>query len=314
MDNPDVSIQEVAKPLSSAQSSSEQQSTGPNKSVMFVVVFFVLAIIIWFLLADSANTTETIKPVSAVDIIEVTTAPPKEDITQLEVEVEKELTPVAPPVALEPVEELVSSLPTLDESDSWLQMKLPELTWRTELLQLVIDEDMIRRFVVFTDNFAEGNIAYEHSPFILPKTRFTVGDKQENENNQAQTWQWNETTTKRFSTYVDLLRSVDSANLVDWYFEAKPLVDQAYNELGYDNDFTLILQDAITRVLDMELPKSDMSLTRPSVMYKYQDADLENLDDSEKLLLRLGKENLLIIKSVLLEINEKLAKQRNGIK
>ena len=86
MDNPDVLIQEVAKPLSSAQSSSEQQSTGPNKNVILVVVFIVLAIIIWFFLADSANTTEVIKPVPAVDIIEVTTAPPKEEIIPLEAE------------------------------------------------------------------------------------------------------------------------------------------------------------------------------------------------------------------------------------
>jgi hypothetical protein len=53
-----------------------------------------------------------------------------------------------------------------------------------------------------------------------------------------------------------------------------------------------------------------MALTRTSVMYKYQDSQLESLDDSDKLLLRIGKENLLIIKSVLLEINEKLARSR----
>ena len=45
-------------------------------------------------------------------------------------------------------------------------------------------------------------------------------------------------------------------------------------------------------------------------MYKYKDESLESLDDAEKLLLRLGKENLLVIKSVLLEINEKLARAR----
>jgi hypothetical protein len=92
------------------------------------------------------------------------------------------------------------------------------------------------------------------------------------------------------------------------------LIDEAYAELGYEDDFTLTLQDAITRVLDMELPQSDMSLIRPSVMYKYRNVELESLDASDKLLLRLGKENLLIIKSVLLEINEKIARHRNGIK
>ena len=43
-------------------------------------------------------------------------------------------------------------------------------------------------------------------------------------------------------------------------------------------------------------------------MYKYKDQSIESLDNAEKLMIRLGKENLLVIKSVLLEINEKLQK------
>ena len=103
----------------------------------------------------------------------------------------------------------------------------------------------------------------------------------------------------------------DSEMLVQWYGELKPLIDQAYAELGYpEEDFTDKLQNAITKVLDMEIPKEQLELSRPSVMYKYKDESLESLDDAEKLLLRLGKENLLVIKSVMLEINEKLARSR----
>lgn len=58
----------------------------------------------------------------------------------------------------------------------------------------------------------------------------------------------------------------------------------------------------------MEIPKVELELTRPSVMYKFADDELESLDDSDKLLLRLGRENLLVIKSILLEINEKLSR------
>jgi hypothetical protein len=92
----------------------------------------------------------------------------------------------------------------------------------------------------------------------------------------------------------------------------KPLIDQAYSELGYpDENFTEVLHDAITKVLDMEIPKDSLDLVRPSVMFRYKDAEVEALDDADKLLLRLGKENLLVIKSVLLEINERLARHRS---
>jgi hypothetical protein len=42
-------------------------------------------------------------------------------------------------------------------------------------------------------------------------------------------------------------------------------------------------------------------------MYKYQDKEIESLTDADKLLLRLGKENLLAVKSVLFELNEALS-------
>ena len=101
--------------------------------------------------------------------------------------------------------------------------------------------------------------------------------------------------------------------LISWYFELKPLINEAYQELGYpDDDFTDVLQEAITKVLDMNIPDSTLELERPSVMYKYKDPQIEQLDDTEKFMLRLGKENLLVIKSILLELNEKLSRGAQG--
>lgn len=258
--------------------------------------------------------------------------PAPESVSKLEpekvVEVEQPLTEMVTEVVEEEVfEEIivpdVDPLPSLDESDDWLKFKLPEITWRKELLTLIIDEDMIRRFVVFTDNFAQGTLAYEHSPFVLPKAKFTpVTDSaifQENTQGKdgamikQNVWQWDEGSSKRFSLYVDLLRSMDSDSLVQWYLEVKPLIDEAYRELGYEDDFTNVLQDAITRVLDMELPKSSMKLIQPSVAYRFADPQLEALPATDKLLLRLGKDNLLVMKSVLLELNEKLSQHENGV-
>ncbi|HCH70925.1 MAG TPA: DUF3014 domain-containing protein [Colwellia sp.] len=240
--------------------------------------------------------------------------------------VEASPTPIVEIPAVVVDEEIIEAaedlLPLLDNSDDWLKLKLPEITWRKELLKLIIDEDMIRRFVVFTDNFAQGIIAYEYSPFIRPNTKFTPGVENINFKQTSsgsslpvkqQVWQWNENSSRRFSLYVDLLRSMDSEHLVQWYSEIKPLLDDAYSELGYDDDFTRTLQDAITRVLDMELPKSSMALIQPSVMYKFVNPELEALPDTDKLLLRLGKDNLLVMKSILLELHEKLAQQENGV-
>ncbi|KGJ96331.1 DUF3014 domain-containing protein [Colwellia psychrerythraea] len=292
-----------------------EKKSGPL--IIFIVTLVLVAVALW---QFSGGKTEK----RAIDTSELLKQEPLELVTK-SIEVVEEGNKVAEvspevlvieeselaieEVVVEPV--VIAPLPVLDESDSWVQGKLPEFTWRNELLSLLITEDIIRRFVVFTDNFAQGLLAYEHSPFVQPKVKFSVDEQAVNLDGEQNVWQWNSETSKRFDLYVDLLRSLDSSTLVNGYFEAKPLIDEAYSELGYDEDFTFALQDAITRVLDMELPKSALDITRTSVMYKYNDPQLEALDDSDKLLLRIGKENLLIIKSVLLEVNEKLAYKMN---
>jgi len=276
----------------------------PSKATLVGIIGVLsLLILSWLFLAKDDD-----KPIEVAPVIVETVAP-----IEVEEPVELEEQEIIEPIVevIEEVVEIIEPLPTLDESDGWLQEKLPSLTWRKELLKLVINEDMIRRFVVFTDNFSQGLIAYEHSPLVAPVTAFSATEKNGANNQSKTTWQWDDSSTRRFSLYVDLLRSIDTDSLVEWYVELKPLIDQAYSELGYpDDDFTEVLQSTITRVLDMELPKEPIELVRPSVMYRYKNVEIESLDDADKLLLRLGKDNLLVIKSILLEINEKLARQR----
>ena len=271
-------------------------------AVIAIIVAAIIAFVVYYYVI-AADDKE-----APVEVATTVIAPEPE----LEIETTPEI--IEPEAIIEPaVEDVVElepeiDLPTLDESDRWFTTKLPNLTWRKELLKLMVTDDMIRRFVVFTDNFSQGTLAYEHTPLISPNAKFTAIEAQ-TENGTK--WQWDESSARRFSLYVDLLRSMDSEMLIQWYVELKPLIDQAYGELGYpDAEFTEVLHSAITKVLDMEIPKAQPELVRPSVMYKYKDESLESLDDAEKLLLRLGKENLLVIKSVLLEINEKLARAR----
>jgi len=289
------------------ESSDQNTNQAPWGVILLIIALVVIGVLAWQVL-DKEQTP----PVEKIESIAEIEPEPVEEIPQPEPEpelVEPEII-IPEPIAPEPVEEV--PLPVLDESDVWVQENLSSLTWRKELLKLVINDDMIRRFVVFTDNFAQGGLAYEHSPFTAPVTTFSALEVPAEEEQEA-TLLWDDSSTRRFSLYVDLLRSVDSDTLVDWYLEAKPLIDQAYAELGYpDSNFTETLQSAITRVLDMEIPKEPIELVRPSVMYQYKKEELESLDDADKLLLRLGRENLLVIKSVLLEINEKLARESNG--
>ena len=281
--------------------SNENLSKPSSWSLISIIIAVIVVIFLWFYLDDKQDI-----PINIVEkdvLIEV---------VEVEEKIQQEVIPEVPVVNPFPVTELaeVSPLPSLDESDNWLKDKLPSLTWRNELLKLVIDDNMIRRFVVFTDNFSQGTLTYKHSPLTLPSSSFSAIETQNFDESNQQEWLWDKSSERRFSLYIDLIKSTDSESLINWYLEIKPLIDEAYTELGYPDDkFTDTLQSAITRVLDAELPKSPLKIIRPSVMYKYQDPAIEALDDVDKLLLRLGKENLLIIKSALLEFSEKLAEK-----
>ena len=281
----------------------KEQADKMRVSWSLITVIILLVIVIATAWQYTGN-----KPVETQEKSPVTFLPESEDIIVVESEISNVV--IIEEVLEEKKGVVENLLPSLDESDRWIKIKLSNIILHKNLLSLIINEDMIRRFVIFTDNFSQGVIAYGHSPFILPNTKFSPDLK----NKPTQdTWQWNDSATQRFDLYIDLLRSVDSESLVRWYIEVKPLIDDAYSELGYEDDFTKTLQDAMTRVLDMELPKSSMNLTRRSVMYKFADPKLEGLPQADKLLLRLGKENLFVIKSILLELHEKLAQQENGV-
>jgi len=282
-------------------SASNENLSKPSSWLLISIIIAVIVVIsLWFYLDDKQDIPLIVEKELIAEVVAV------EEIIQ------QEVIPEVQVVDELPVTELVEvpPLPSLDESDNWLKEKLPSLTWRNELLKLVIDDNMIRRFVVFTDNFSQGILTYKHSPLTLPSSSFSAIETQNFDESNQQEWLWDKSSERRFSLYIDLIKSIDSESLINWYLEIKPLIDEAYIELGYPDDkFTDTLQSAITRVLDAELPKSPLRIIRPSVMYKYQDPAIEALDDVDKLLLRLGKENLLIIKSALLEFSEKLAEK-----
>ena len=139
-------------------------------AVVIIIIVIVLGGATWLLLKEEP---EPVVIAAKPEII-------KQEVETPVAEIEAPSLPV-PPAIEENVEEQETAvevlppepkLPTLDESDSLLIEKLPEITWRKELLKLVITEDLIRRFVVFTDNFSQGSLSYDHTPFVLPKQGF----------------------------------------------------------------------------------------------------------------------------------------------
>ena len=111
----------------------------------------------------------------------------------------------------------------------------------------------------------------------------------------------------RFDEIVQTFVSLDTDAAITLYRTLSPLFQQAYAEIGFRNvsfDETLRLSiNNIVRTTNME---GTYQLVKPSVMYLYADASIENLQEVHKQLLRIGPDNTTILKAKLREFASQL--------
>ncbi|MDG1733092.1 MAG: DUF3014 domain-containing protein [Thalassotalea sp.] len=278
-------------------------ANGKNSAVFAIIAIVVVATFIYLFFFK--NEAEIVSPEPEIVVVE---APVYVDPEPAIVEVVEE--EVVEQVVIEPVtvkEPII--LPELDQSDEHVKAGVAAMSWRKELLTLLVTDDLIRRVVVFTDNFAQGDVAYSHLP-LEPLPEHFAANQNEPEASApaiADTFVMAGDNELRYKQYIELLHSFEPKALADYFNENKPLFEQAYAELGYgDKPFEQALQQALNRILDIQLVNTEQALVRPSVVYKYQQAELEQLPAADKFLLRLGKENLLQLKAIALELNNQL--------
>jgi hypothetical protein len=188
-------------------------------------------------------------------------------------------------------------LPTLDKSDPPLTEALSALLGK-EFEVLLVQKGLIQRIVVTVDGVAgrkqpPANLL----PLIPPDSDFISAGNGDNQTISVENF-------KRYSPYVELLRSMKLKPLVSLYTHFYPLFQSAYLDLGTPGYFN----DRLVAVLDLLLATPETSapiaVGRPSLdgRLKFYDDRLEQLSSGQKLLLRMGAENAHIIKSKLREL------------
>ncbi len=89
------------------------------------------------------------------------------------------------------------------------------------------------------------------------------------------------------------------------YRNVKPLLDEAYRDLGYpDGDFDEVAGRALAVLLETPV-LSDVEVERFASSYKYVDPRLESLSEAQKQFLRVGPENLRAVQAHMRRIAER---------
>jgi hypothetical protein len=125
----------------------------------------------------------------------------------------------------------------------------------------------------------------------------------------------------RYTPLVLLVEEVDPIRVVGLYIRMYPLLQLAYEELGfpgrYFNDRLIDVIDVLLATPEVEYPvklqltevKGPIKPLRPWVRYEFADPDLESLSAGQKILVRVGPVNQRRLKGKLAEFRQELVKR-----
>lgn len=277
------------------------KSGSSNNNLIFAVVILIIiaGVAAFILLKPEEQPVQVVEDIVTEEVPVVEYQNPEPEPETSEPEPEPVVVETAPERTPEPVPE-VEPLPTLNESDEVVVARMDELL-SDQVMSLMVTDDLIRRGVVYVGNIAKGKVVLSHAPVERPKESFKVieGDILTIDPNSYE----------RYTPYVKLFTSLSAAQVIRMYDEYKPLINEAYAEIGYEGDaFTGTLEEAIDVLLDTPEPKGEMPLVRNSVTYQYAYSEWENLPDAQKQLLRMGPENMKKVKAALRNIKAELEK------
>lgn len=188
----------------------------------------------------------------------------------------------------------------LDQSDDIVRTRAEELSSHTALSQWLKSDDLIRRFVAAVDNIASGQTPRPHIDFFEPDDEFDIVVRDG-------LVLIDPASFKRYNLVADVFSSLNTKLTARLYWQFKPALQEAYEELGYpDKDFQKTLVMAMAQLLRVPVLDQSLEVERDVVSYKLVDPRLESMNTAQKHLLRMGPENIEIIQSKLREMAQAL--------
>jgi hypothetical protein len=258
--------------------------------IMFVIVLVAIVGVVGYFVTTSKPEPRVVEKIQIPTVVE----PAKSESVP-----DPEPEPPTAPVIEVPIEEGKPDfvLPLLDDSDQLIRDGAVSLSRHEGVNAWVAPNQLIRKFVAFTDNVARGQVAKEPIRSLAPEGPFLVQKRDE------KTFLLDPASYSRYTPFVEVAGSVDARRAAEFYHLLRPLVQIAYAELGYANqNFDDVMFQAIGRLLETPIITGEIRLIQPVVMYKFEDPKLESLSAAQKQLIRMGPKNTLLLRVKISEI------------
>jgi hypothetical protein len=218
------------------------------------------------------------------------------------------------PVYDEPVQDTIPQpLPDLNDSDATVLAALKALNING-LVEMMIPQDMLRKFVRAVDVVEEGKIVRDYRPIASPQGTFVadtfsvkVSGGELGEQQEVEQFRVSPKNYLRYTLFVQVLSGLESDAAITLYKRYYPLLNRAHQELGSNKgNFHSVLIRAIDKTLSAPDAHGDVLLVHPKIYYEFADPALEKLPEVHKLMLRMGPDNAEKVKISLRNIRAKL--------
>jgi hypothetical protein len=151
-----------------------------------------------------------------------------------------------------------------------------------EFAKWLLTKDLIQKFVVSVDNVANGLSPKSHIDFFSPPGPFRASRTKSGTFVDPASY-------SRYAAVVGVALSLDATAAARLYRAVDPLIQEAYNELGYPGvDFDDTLVRAMSELLETPVVEGPIRLEQKILSYSMTDPALEGLSAAQKQLLRLG--------------------------
>jgi hypothetical protein len=206
----------------------------------------------------------------------------------------------APPPEQAPAAPTVEPLPSLAESDGFVRNLLRRLSDHPALGEWLATPYLVESFVAAIENLSLGASPARHLSAFAPDGSFEAEQSADGLTATAATY-------ARYDLVTGVFARLDPRASADVYRRLKPLLQEAYAELGYpDRDFDEAVTTTIRMLLATPTPASAPALERTVASFRYADPALEELPAAQKQFLRLGPANMTRIKAQLRRLADEL--------
>ena len=220
--------------------------------------------------------------------------------------------PAEPPPVQHPLDDSATAagepLPPVGESDGVLAAALGALIGVPALQTWLVPDEVARRFVATVDNLPRNVPLEKRRPLRSPPELLVVDRTVVDAAAGTERITLSARNAARYDAAVAVLAKLDAKALADSYRHFYPLLQQAWQDLGYpDRYFNDRVVEAIDDMLRAPEPAGPVMLVQPKVLYQYEDAALERLSSGQKLLLRMGTTHARTVKTKLRELRALIA-------